>query len=212
MHFRYVCQFGKTHGQCRCASVTKTDRPIECPTPNQCRESDELFGARKEIITFDLDSTLADTGHRHSLIDRENGTDWNAYSLACSDDTPIAGMVETVRLFAKIPGIEVHALSGRASVALENTRLWFARHGIPIEHIWLDEDPKGWSDKFTHAEYKLHRLRQIERVTGKRVRLHFDDWATVASVLEKNGVPCVCVRTPQEIEELVNGNTDAEIR
>lgn len=167
--------------------------------------------SHKTIVTVDLDSTLCNTGHRHHMIDRENGTDWNAYSLACVEDLPLAGMIETVRLLAKIRDVEVHALSGRSVVALEATRQWFAKHDVPIEHIWLDENTEGWSSQFTHAEYKLHRLRQIEDETNKRVRLHFDDWAEVAHHLEENGIPCVCVRTPQEIEELVSGK-QGEIR
>jgi len=42
-HFKYVCQYGVTHGQCRCPSQFKSTRPIICnkPTHHQPKKDNE---------------------------------------------------------------------------------------------------------------------------------------------------------------------------
>lgn len=37
-HFKNVCEFSQTHGQCRCPSPTKDIRKVKCPTPTACRQ------------------------------------------------------------------------------------------------------------------------------------------------------------------------------
>lgn len=163
-----------------------------------------MYKKLKRLVTVDLDSTLCNTGHRHHLIDRVNGTDWDAYSLACVDDTPLLGMVQTVKLLSRLDSIEVHALSGRGEIAAQHTMDWFQKHGVPIPKVHLARHGnKNYHPDWTHADYKLARLREVEKETGMKVILHFDDYAEVAVKLEENGIPCVCVRTPQDIEELV---------
>jgi hypothetical protein len=155
------------------------------------------------IITCDIDSTLADTGHRHHMIDRVNGTDWDAYSKACVSDAPVISLIALVRILVAA-GCEVHALSGRKVSAMPHTVAWFQQEDVPIETFWLDETDGGaYASTLDHARYKLQRIKDVERLTGKKVLLHIDDWATVAVVLTEAGYPTVCVRTPQEIKELV---------
>lgn len=154
------------------------------------------------LVTFDLDSTLCNTGHRQHLIDRENGTDWVAYSMACADDAPVHGLVTVARLLALVPNIVVHGLSARKHAALDLTMDWMRQQGVPLEKVWLDESTVGdYIEGYTHADYKLARLRAVEEATGLTVILHFDDYSDVAYRFEQAGVPTVCVRTPQEIEE-----------
>lgn len=161
-----------------------------------------MFDLSHSIVTVDLDSCMADTAHRQHMIDRENGTDWHAYSAACADDTPVTALVTLVQLLSQT-GVEVHALSGRKASALPQTVLWFDKHEIPVEHFWLDETDVGdYVPGRTHEDYKIKRLREIEEITKKKVILHVDDWAKVAVKFEANGIPVLCVRTPQEIKSL----------
>lgn len=158
---------------------------------------------KTRLITVDLDSTLCDTGHRHHMIDRENGTDWNAYSLACVDDVPVLGMVKVVQLLASLGNVELHGLSARNAVASDNTLDWLRKHHVPLQKIHLDTgESVEYTPEYTHAMYKYDRLRQVEEETGMKVILHFDDYAEVAVEFEKHGIPVVCVRTPQEILEM----------
>lgn len=160
------------------------------------------------LVTFDLDSTICDTGHRHHLIDREKGTDWNAYSLACVDDTPVLGVVALVRLLSMVPGIELHGLSARNAVAKPETVAWLLKHDVPLKDVWLDDGVSvDYHVGYTHADYKLERLRQVEAKLGLKCVLHVDDYASVAHTFNEAGVPCVGVRTPQEILEMVAEGT-----
>ncbi len=158
----------------------------------------------RRVVTVDLDSTVSDTRHRHRLIDRVNGTDWDAYSLACVDDDPILGALAMVKLLATL-GVEIHFVTGRTVAAEQATRTWLEKQGIIPDGLWMDETPDG--DHFAayggHAEYKLARIQDVMRATGTEVIFHIDDWAEVAVLLEQNGIPCICVRTPQEMTALV---------
>lgn len=160
---------------------------------------------KTHIVTCDLDSTLCDTGHRHRLIDRVNGTDWDAYSLACVGDAVVEPTRVLVWMLAKA-GYEIHYVSGRTQAAFEQTRQWLTENmGFPEDGLWMDNTPGG--DHFAtfggHAEYKLARLREVEAATKKKIALHLDDWAEVKVTLEDAGIPCLCVRTPQEVVALV---------
>lgn len=167
----------------------------------------KIFRRRDYIVSIDLDSTLCDTRHRHHMIDREKGTNWHEYSAACEGDTPVEGMVALVQLLAE-SGHEVHGLSGRKVSALEATLKWFSLHGVPIKRVWLDETDTGdYGRAEDHVAYKLERAREVERVTGKKIALHIDDWAGVTKAFNAAGIPSICVRTPTEVEELAGNET-----
>lgn len=159
------------------------------------------------LVTCDLDSTLCDTGHRQKMIDREKGTDWAQYSLQCDEDGPVKGIVKVLQLLAMNKSILIVGLSARMAVAEEKTLAWMHRHGVPIEQVFLDTgEVKDYHPGWTHADYKLARLRQVEEILGAKVALHFDDYAEVADLFNREGVPTVCVRTPQEIEEILQSD------
>jgi len=163
----------------------------------------------KTIVTMDLDSTTCDTGHRHHIIDRVNGTDWDAYSKACVDDRLIEATATLIRQL-KAAGNEIHYVTGRTEAAREETVEWLYRHELPVDGLWMDDTPDG--DHFAvyggHAQYKVARVKHVEETTGGKVILHVDDWSEVKVALEEEGVPCICVRTPQEVMDLVNPRND----
>jgi len=49
-HFREVCQYGKTHNQCRCGGQ-KTIRIIDCPTPGKHKPVDKTDEGMVEFLT-----------------------------------------------------------------------------------------------------------------------------------------------------------------
>lgn len=156
----------------------------------------------RSIVTVDLDSTLCDTGHRHGLINANGPTDWTAYSMACANDAPIEATVMLVNLLSAF--YEVHFVTGRDEDARHLTEPWLDRH-IPVwDGLWMDDTDEGHTAAHgSHAEYKLSRIKHVERVTGKKVVLHVDDWPEVKNLLENNGYLCLCVKTPQEIALLI---------
>lgn len=40
-HFRNVCEYGKTHGQCRCPSMDKITNRVICDNPAHIPEKEE---------------------------------------------------------------------------------------------------------------------------------------------------------------------------
>lgn len=160
---------------------------------------------KSPIITVDLDSTLYDTTHRHHLIDRENGTDWHAYSAACVDDTVIEGTRQLVFMAASA-GTHVHYVTGRTESAREVTMTKLKSDGLPIsnECLWMDdtETADHIMEFGSHARYKVHRIFDVIRETKATHLFHIDDYAEVAIECTKAGLACICVRTPHEILEL----------
>lgn len=160
---------------------------------------------RRPIVTVDLDSTLCDTGHRHHLIDRENGTDWVAYSMACKDDTVVEATARLVRILSVTH--DVHYVSGRDVEAHDLTCEWIESNLLPKDGVWLQHREVEGEH---HADYKLRRIREVEEATGQTVVLHLDDWELVKVRLEQDGIPTICVRTPQEVSALLQQDLEKE--
>lgn len=162
----------------------------------------------KHIVTCDLDSTLADTRHRHQMIDRIAGTDWQAYAKACGADGVVIGAAALVRALA--PTHEIHYVTGRPFSAYPETMEWLTRHHLPVDGLWMDpSDGVDYATAMDHATYKLGMIRRVERHTQRGVIFHLDDWALVRVVLEEHGIPCLCVRTPQEVAALTAQEVEA---
>lgn len=152
-----------------------------------------------EVWSFDLDSTVSNTMQRHPLINQEHPhlTDWRAYSMACSKDAVIEPVALTIRALAKSHPIIF--VSARDKDAQQITETWLDSHVIPFDHVFLDSVPRP--RRLSHAEYKLWRLKGIEEKYNLKVLCHWDDWGDVTNLLNNNGIPSVCVRTPQELAE-----------
>src|SRR5262245_60208704 len=96
----------------------------------------------KDVVFFDLDSTLADTTHRQHLIDdaraRGEEPDWEAYSLMCSEDVPFPGPVQLARMLSW-SGYFIVILSGRAEAAMAQTVRWLYENEVPFHEVILRE-------------------------------------------------------------------------
>lgn len=158
------------------------------------------------IVTWDLDSTMADTTHRQHLITRlpdgrpTDDMDWIAYAMACAKDAIVGASFRLAHLLAA--HYEIHYLTGRPAQSRDLTSAWIKEQGLPMDGLWMDEDGIHGSSRGSHAQYKLNKIRHIEAETGQEVLLHVDDWASVKVLLEANDIPCICVRTPDEVLQL----------
>ena len=90
-------------------------------------------------ILVDLDGTVCDARHRAHMISGKDGEpNWDDYSLACSADKPVHGVI---RLVAELhdAGNRIVIASGRAMVAMERTIQWLysnhVRHDVIAEVI-----------------------------------------------------------------------------
>lgn len=150
---------------------------------------------KRSIVTFDLDSTLADTRHRHHMIKPE-GTDWKAYSLACRDDAPIWPAINMLRAFAASHDIWI--ISGRDHAAYDMTMDWLYRHLIEPAGVILQT---RWAAHVypDHLDYKLAMVDRVEQHTAQQVVLHVDDWPPVVKHLLAHGRDAVCISSPQHL-------------
>lgn len=144
---------------------------------------------------WDLDSTLCDTRHRRNLMpDRAawsvSGA-WDEYSLACSEDAPIAGPIRLYRALLQV--YRPIILSARSKRALNLTQDWLNAHGIwDWKHLVLRP---GGNDHLSPSEWKRGLLRGwLEQ--GKDIQLAVDDHPGSAAVFEGLGIPTVTVTPP----------------
>ncbi|MGH9065915.1 MAG: MBL fold metallo-hydrolase, partial [Acidimicrobiales bacterium] len=149
----------------------------------------------RPIVCVDLDSTLADTSHRHHLVldgDDRDRTDWLAYSMACAGDSPIAGPCRLVGLLAGDHRIVV--VSSRDGKARKLTEEWLEAQGIPYDELILGGGDGAPSDLH---EFKIHHLRTLVEA-GHQLDLVIDDLPGLpAAVAEAGlGVPVLTVRPP----------------
>lgn len=143
-------------------------------------------------VFCDLDSTLANTEHRHWIISEARAVgaqpDWTAYSLACKDDTVIEGTVTLLRLLSS--WCDIVLLSGRDVKAYDQTIEWLQKNDVPFTDLLLREK----AQRQKQGEYKLGRLLDWQMTHPfHEVVLHIDDWHEVGDHLAKAGVPVLFV-------------------
>jgi phosphoglycolate phosphatase-like HAD superfamily hydrolase len=127
---------------------------------------------------FDLDGTLAETGHRQHFLERQP-RDWQGFFAASDQDQPLA---EGVRLVLEAAATcEVVYLTGRPERCRRDTVAWLARHGLPEGRLWM----RGDDDRRPARTTKLEALRGLGR--GREVRMLVDDDELVCDAAERAG-------------------------
>lgn len=143
----------------------------------------------KDIVIYDLDSTLCDTLHRQHMtpfVDRSYT--WEQYSMACAADGVIKGTAARMRL--DYPQFEVHVVSGRNECAMELTCQWLQENvGDCVDRVVLRPD----GSHMPNAEFKIKHIRTLQNA-GRNVVLAYEDWPEVAKlIMARTGVPVLCV-------------------
>ncbi|MFH8403957.1 hypothetical protein ACH4FX_04150 [Streptomyces sp. NPDC018019] len=141
--------------------------------------------ASRPLAVFDLDGTLADTGHRQRFLERRP-RDWNGFFAAAPDDPPLAPGVALARESAG--ECEVVYLTGRPERCRRDTLAWLARHGLPEGRLFMRPD----SDRRPARHTKLELLRRL--AAGRDVRRVVDDDELVCAACEQAGFPVVRAR------------------
>jgi hypothetical protein len=143
-----------------------------------------------EVVGWDLDSTVFDTFHRQHMIPeiKAGRRTWEDYSAACTGDTPVPGVIETMNLMRGVVHI---GISGRSQSALDLTWEVIHRCGIPLSGLTLREDGSSQPN----AEFKVEKIRELES-KGHRFHLFVEDWPPVAEYIRKNTLVPVLVLNP----------------
>ncbi|OIJ63195.1 LNS2 domain-containing protein [Streptomyces mangrovisoli] len=139
----------------------------------------------RPVAVFDLDNTLADTGHRQRFLERRP-RDWDAFFAAAPQDPPIPQGVALVRKSAE--ECEVVYLTGRPERCRADTLDWLARHELPEGRVHMRRD----GDRRPARRTKLEILRRLART--RRIRVLVDDDELVCADAEQAGFPVVRAR------------------
>ncbi|MFC9624521.1 hypothetical protein ACFTXM_32630 [Streptomyces sp. NPDC056930] len=139
----------------------------------------------RPLAVFDLDGTLADTGHRqHHLEGRRR--DWNGFFSAAVDDPPLP---EGVRLvLSSAEECEVRYLTGRPERCRRDTVAWLAEQGLPEGRLYMRRN----DDRRPARHTKLEILKRLGREYV--VRMLVDDDELVCDAAERAGFTVVRAR------------------
>ncbi|MGW0365808.1 phosphatase domain-containing protein [Streptomyces sp. NPDC002990] len=148
---------------------------------------------RLPLAVFDIDNTLADTGHRQHFLE-SRPRDWNGFFGAAPADPPLARGVEMVRNSAA--DCEVVYLTGRPERCRRDTLDWLARHGLPEGRVWM----RGDQDRRPARMTKIDVLKRISR--GREVRMLVDDDELVCQAARAAGFRVVLANWAAEAPEL----------
>ncbi len=134
---------------------------------------------------FDLDGTLAETGHRQHFLEGQP-RDWKGFFAALHLDPPLGEGLRLVREAAA--SCEVVYLTGRPERCRRDTLDWLKRHGLPEGRLWMRDN----ADRRPARTMKLDVLRDL----GRRgvVSLLVDDDELVCHAAERAGFRVVRAR------------------
>lgn len=139
----------------------------------------------RPLAVFDLDGTLADSGHRQHYLEGRR-RDWDGFFAAAVDDPPLA---EGVRMALDSAGsCEVRYLTGRPERCRRDTVAWLAEQGLPEGRVYMRRD----GDRRPARHTKLEILKRLGR--EREIRMLVDDDELVCDAAEQAGFTVVRAR------------------
>lgn len=91
-----------------------------------------------KLYIFDLDGTIAHTGHRQHYLDDNIPPDWDGFFAACVDDTPIFSVIELMRDLRET-GARIEIWSGRSDAVRPQTVKWLDDKNVPYDRLLMRE-------------------------------------------------------------------------
>ncbi|WP_327435481.1 hypothetical protein OG279_02500 [Streptomyces sp. NBC_01201] len=140
---------------------------------------------RRPLAVFDLDGTLADSGHRQHFLEG-SGRDWDAFFSAAPQDPLLTEGVSLLRAHAE--ECEVVYLTGRPERCRKDTLAWLASHGLPSGSVHMRRD----GDRRPARRTKVETLERLAR--RREVRVLVDDDELVCDAAERAGFRVVRAR------------------
>ncbi|WP_327371644.1 phosphatase domain-containing protein [Streptomyces sp. NBC_01217] len=139
----------------------------------------------RPLAVFDLDGTLADSGHRQHYLEGRR-RDWDSFFSAAVDDPPLP---EGVRLaLSSAEECEVRYLTGRPERCRSDTVAWLAEQGLPEGRLYMRRN----DDRRPARHTKLDILKRLGR--EREVRMLVDDDELVCDAAEHAGFTVVRAR------------------
>lgn len=135
------------------------------------------------FVVFDLDGTLALTGHREHFLKAEP-KDWRGFYAACDLDAPCYPTI-TVAFALWEMGHDVEIWSGRSDEVAAKTTLWLDNHGLG--HIKIRTRTAG-----DHRPDTVIKAEWID-LYGRKPDLVFEDRASMVAMYRERGIVCAQV-------------------
>jgi phosphoglycolate phosphatase-like HAD superfamily hydrolase len=144
--------------------------------------NDNIFAEarRRMFVVFDLDGTLALTGHREHFLKREK-KDWRGFYAACDKDEPCHQIIRVLQAL-HLTGAHVEIWTGRSGEVAEKTSDWLAAHGMG--HV-----PVKMRDEGDHRPDTVLKQEWLNNCDIKP-KLVFEDRASVVAMWRSNGIVC----------------------
>ncbi|MEF9908054.1 phosphatase domain-containing protein [Streptomyces sp. P9-A2] len=140
---------------------------------------------KRPLAVFDLDNTLADTGHRQRFLERRP-RDWDAFFTAAPEDASLAEGIALVHESAR--ECEIVYLTGRPERCRRDTLDWLAAQGLPEGPLHM----RGDADRRPARYTKLAVLRRLART--REIRVLVDDDELVCADARRAGFTVVHAR------------------
>ncbi|MFF2410757.1 hypothetical protein [Streptomyces sp. NPDC058092] len=132
----------------------------------------------RPLAVFDVDGTLADSGHRQHFLEGRR-RDWDGFFSAAVDDPPL---LEGVRLvLSSAVECEVRYLTGRPERCRRDTVAWLVEQGLPEGRLHMRRN----DDRRPARHTKLEVLERLGR--EREVRMLVDDDELVCDAAELAG-------------------------
>lgn len=132
------------------------------------------------LILFDLDGTLALTGHRDHFITKPR-KEWNAFFAACKDDAPNLPVITAFQAL-KAQGHRLEIWTGRIETVYAETLVWLEQHGIAPHAIKMRAKDDFTPDHLLKEEW----LQNAEQ----KPFLVFEDRDRVVDMWRRHNIPC----------------------
>ncbi|MCX5415894.1 hypothetical protein [Streptomyces sp. NBC_00059] len=139
----------------------------------------------RPLAVFDLDGTLADSGHRQHFLEGRR-RDWAGFFAAAPDDPPLEKGVDLA--LASAEECEVVYLTGRPERCRRDTLAWLEKRGLPKGALHMRRN----DDRRPARRTKLEILRRLSRT--RAVRVLVDDDELVCDAAELAGYTVVRAR------------------
>lgn len=139
----------------------------------------------RPLAVFDLDGTLADSGHRQHFLEGAR-RDWGAFFAAAVDDPPLEEGVSLALSSAE--ECEVVYLTGRPERCRRDTLAWLEQQGLPLGRVHMRRN----DDRRPARRTKLEILKRLGR--EREVRVLVDDDELVCDAAELAGFAVVRAR------------------
>ena len=139
----------------------------------------------KNVVLFDLDGTLALTGHRQHYLNKEK-PDWTGFFAACVDDQPNLPVIAALHAH-QAAGHDVWIVSGRSDEVFEQTNKWLLEHVVRETSIPLLMRKAG---DFTADDVLKRGWLNDGPLVKADVLCAYDYRDKVVAMWREEGIPC----------------------